>query len=238
MAEQPERDWKIRHEISAKRRGAVERYSLAAEQRRLADKERRAGKALRTRETVQRAGAADERVRAARARQQARAQGDPADKECERLAELRERDADERDRLADLREARADQRDRHADARQRAADLRDLAANSRDRLADSRDAAADKRDQVALRYHARLIRLQGRISQVATHYYQMSSVHTIEAAMRDLIQDGHHTPTRLLGYTNRHILRVDHPPGRRPDASILDIDPKARRLPEPPADPN
>ena len=47
---------------------------------------------------------------------------------------------------------------------------------------------------------------------MATHY-RMSSPHTIEAAVRGLLQEAHQSLTRVLGYANRHILRVDHLPG-------------------------
>jgi len=56
--------------------------------------------------------------------------------------------------------------------------------------------------------------------------------------MRGLGQEAHLSPTRVLGYASRNVLRVDHPTSRLPDAAIRDIDPTARRLPEPPTDPN
>ena len=46
--------------------------------------------------------------------------------------------------------------------------------------------------------------------QVATHHYRISSPHTIEAAVQGLLQEAHQLPTRVLGYANRHLLRVDH----------------------------
>lgn len=73
---------------------------------------------------------------------------------------------------------------------------------------------------------------------MATHYYRMSSPQTIDDAIHRLAQETNHSAARILGYGNHHILRVDHPPGRLPDAILHDIDPKARRLPEPPAGPN
>ena len=49
--------------------------------------------------------------------------------------------------------------------------------------------------------------------QVATHHYRMSSLHTIEAAVQGLLQEAHRSPTRVLGYANRHLLRVDQVTG-------------------------
>ena len=66
----------------------------------------------------------------------------------------------------------------------------------------------------------------------------MSGTRTIEDAIRRLGREAHLSPARVLGYANQHILRVDHAPGQLPDAIIRDIDPEARRLPEPPAGPN
>lgn len=136
--------------------------------------------------------------------------------------------ADERARAANARrEARASS-DQDPDERERLADLREREADERDRLADLREAAADERDR----------QWAADQSRVATHYYRMSGPQTIEDAMRRLAQEAHLSPARVLGYANQHILRVDHPPGRLPDATIHAIDPEARRLPEPPAGPN
>jgi hypothetical protein len=136
--------------------------------------------------------------------------------------------ADERAHAAKARrESRAGD-DQDPDERERLADLRERVADERERQADLREAAADERDR------------QWAADQtcVATHYYRMSGPQTIENAMRRLSQETHLSSTRVLGYANQHILRVDHPPGRMPDPIIHDIDPQARRLPEPPAGPN
>ena len=69
---------------------------------------------------------------------------------------------------------------------------------------------------------------------VPTSYYRMSSILTIEAARQRLIGERHQSPTRVLGYANRHILRVDHRAGDSPDRIIHEIDPAARLLPTPP----
>ena len=73
---------------------------------------------------------------------------------------------------------------------------------------------------------------------MTTHYYRMSTPQTMDEAIRSLGQQANLSPTRVLGYASRNILRVDHPASRLPDAAIHDIDPNASRLPQPPADPN
>ena len=97
MAEQPaqpEHPRTARPAIASDRQQAVERSKIATELRRQADAERRAGDDARAVEAHRRAGVADEREHAAKARQEARVRAD--------------QDPDERDRLADLRDGDAD----------------------------------------------------------------------------------------------------------------------------------
>jgi len=54
------------------------------------------------------------------------------------------------------------------------------------------------------------MRVHGR--EVPTSHYRMSSDHTIEAAQQRLADEPHQSPIRILGYANRHILRVDYRP--------------------------
>jgi sulfite oxidase len=238
MAKQPEQLRLIRQELSELRRRASVRKRIATEYRHLADKERKDEATIRADEAIQRVKDAAKRSRAAMARRDARSSGDQDPDERDRLADLREQEADERERLADLREAAADERDRRADQRQRAADERDRDTNSRDRLADARDAAAHDRDQAALRDRTQLVELRHQATQVTSHYYRISSPQKMEEVIRGLGQEAHLSPTHVLGYASHNILRVDHPASRLPDAAIHDLDPMARRLPEPPPDPN
>ena len=69
-----------------------------------------------------------------------------------------------------------------------------------------------------------------------TSYYRMSSVLTIEAARQRLISERHQSPTRVLGYANRLILRVEHRLRHPPDGIIHEVDPQARLLPTPPVE--
>ena len=67
-------------------------------------------------------------------------------------------------------------------------------------------------------------------------YYRMSSALALETARRRLIDEPHQSPTRVLGYLNRLILRVDYHPCHPPDRIIHEIDALARRLPIPPTE--
>ena len=67
----------------------------------------------------------------------------------------------------------------------------------------------------------------------STSYYRMSSDHTIEAARQRLLREPHQSPARVLGYANRHILRVDYRPGRPPDSIIHNIEPPGATTPHP-----
>ena len=147
----------------------------------------------------------------------------PADEAIQRA-----RAADERAHAAEARREAQAAGDQDPDERERLADRRERVADERERLADRREADADERDQ----------HWAADQSRVATHYYRMTSSHTIEDAMRRLAREADHSAARVLGYANQHVLRVDHPPARLPDAILHDIDPEARRLPEPPAGPN
>jgi hypothetical protein len=64
----------------------------------------------------------------------------------------------------------------------------------------------------------------------------MSSAYEVEAARQRLTQEPYHSPSRVLGYGNRLILRVDYRPGYPPDRIIHEVDPMARPLPNPPTE--
>ena len=238
MAEQPEQLRRIRQQLSELRRRARVRKRIATEYRHRADEERKDEATIRADAAIQRVKDAAKRSHAATARRDARNRGDQDPDERDRLADQREQEADQRERLADQREQEADERDRLADQRQRAADDRDRDTDSRDRLADARELAAHDRDQAALRDRTRLVEVRHRASQMTSHYYRISSPQKMEEVIRGLGQQTHLSPTRVLGYASHNILRVDHPASRLPDADIHDIDPMARRLPEPPPGPN
>jgi hypothetical protein len=71
---------------------------------------------------------------------------------------------------------------------------------------------------------------------VPTSYYRLSGILALEAARQRLLGERHQSPTRVLGYADRLILRVDHWPGCAPDDIIHQVDPSARRLPQPPTE--
>jgi hypothetical protein len=50
-------------------------------------------------------------------------------------------------------------------------------------------------------------------------FYRMSSPLAVEAVPQRLIGEPHQSPTRFLGYANRHILRVGHLAGHPPTQS-------------------
>jgi hypothetical protein len=64
----------------------------------------------------------------------------------------------------------------------------------------------------------------------------MSSVLAIEAARQRLISERHQSPTRVLGYANRLLLRVEHRRRHPPDEIIHQIDPGVRLLQPPPVE--
>jgi hypothetical protein len=62
----------------------------------------------------------------------------------------------------------------------------------------------------------------------------MSSTLAIEEARQRLVGERHQSPSRVLGYANRLILRVEHRRRNPPDDIIHEIDPRARLLQKPP----
>ena len=163
MTAQSEQVHELRRELSRLRRRAASLRAVAAIQRRQTKLNLWAAVNIRKAEASQRGRAADRRDRLAQAHESAQASGGLDLRERERLADLRDQEADERDRRADLREIRADQRERLADERDLIADKRDLEADRRDRMADQRDMASDRREQVAFDNHLRMFRLERRL---------------------------------------------------------------------------
>jgi hypothetical protein len=62
----------------------------------------------------------------------------------------------------------------------------------------------------------------------------MSSLRTLESAVRWLVTDPQMTAARLLGYANRHVLRIEYPGDRNPGRALREIDPMVRVLSGPP----
>jgi hypothetical protein len=62
----------------------------------------------------------------------------------------------------------------------------------------------------------------------------MSSLRTLESAVRWLVTEPQMTASRLLGYAHRHVLRIDYPDDREPSLTLREIDPMVRVLPGPP----
>ncbi|MGH3454717.1 MAG: hypothetical protein ACRDPQ_08445 [Nocardioidaceae bacterium] len=69
---------------------------------------------------------------------------------------------------------------------------------------------------------------------MAERYYRMSSLRRLEAAGHKLADEPNMSTSRLLGYANRYVLRVEHADGEDPDPIVRDIDPEVRVLPGPP----
>lgn len=170
MSEQFEQIRALRLDLLRLRRRAASLRAIAARKRHQSNLNNWAQAAVRRSDATRRAldadgraRDADRRIRAAHARRTARADGQPALDERQRLADLREQEADEREHLADLREQRVKERERLADERDHLANQRDLEADRRDLMADKRDVAADRRDQVAFSYYLRSFRLEQKL---------------------------------------------------------------------------
>ena len=65
-------------------------------------------------------------------------------------------------------------------------------------------------------------------------YYRMSSLRRLEVAAHRLTSRKGTSVSRLLGYANRHVLRVDHDDDFDPEPVLRETDDLVRHLPGPP----
>ena len=69
---------------------------------------------------------------------------------------------------------------------------------------------------------------------VTRGYYRMSSLRRLELAAHRLVSEPGTSVARLLGYANRHVLRIDHADDFDPEPILRATDDMVRRLARPP----